>query len=65
MVENIFGLNLYDLGATATPLGIKKGAIALSEQPGHGVVFDGPALAANEVHGTAAIKRESVISAGL
>jgi len=39
--------------------------IALPDEPGHGVVFDGPALAANEVHGTGAIKRKSVISAGL
>lgn len=65
MVENIFGLNLYDFGATARPVIIKNGTIALPDAPGHGVAFDGPALAANEVHGTSAIKREPVISAGL
>ena len=65
MVENIFGLNLHDFGATVAQVAIKNGTIALPDEPGHGVVFDGPALAANEVHGTGAIKRESVISAGL
>ncbi len=46
MVENIFGLNLHDFGATTTPIEIRNGAIALPETPGHGVMLDGPALAA-------------------
>jgi L-alanine-DL-glutamate epimerase-like enolase superfamily enzyme len=66
MVENIFGLNLFDLGATTAPPDIRSGTIALSDSPGHGIVFDGPALAANEIHGTTpTIKRESVIQSGL
>lgn len=43
-VENIFGLNLFDLGATTTRLPIHGGQVVPSEVPGHGVVFDGPAL---------------------
>ena len=50
-VENIFGLNLYDFGATAAPIPINDGMITLPDTPGHGVVFDGPALAPNEIHG--------------
>jgi len=32
MVENIFGLNLFDFGATAAPVAIKNGAIALLDE---------------------------------
>ena len=65
MIENIFGLSLHDLGASATPVEIRNGVIALPDTPGHGVVFDGPALAGHEMHGTGPIKRESVISANI
>lgn len=65
MVEKIFGSDLYDLGATQTPIEVHAGKIALTEIPGHGVVFDGPALAANRLdHGTA-IQRQSTTHAGL
>ena len=57
-IENIFGLNLYDFGATAKPLPIKAGRLALTGLPGHGVVMDGPSLAENEVTGSGAIPRE-------
>jgi L-alanine-DL-glutamate epimerase-like enolase superfamily enzyme len=64
--ENIFGLNLYDFGAAATPMPIKNGVVTLGETPGHGVVFDGPALASNEItQATPPIRREPVISSGL
>lgn len=58
-VENIFGLNLYDFGATATPMPIKDGKLVPPDAPGHGVIFDGPSLVdANEIQPGAAIDRE-------
>jgi L-alanine-DL-glutamate epimerase-like enolase superfamily enzyme len=58
-VENIFGLNLHDFGATAAPMAIKDGRLAPSDAPGHGVVFDGPSLTeANEMLPGRAIERE-------
>lgn len=44
-VENIFGLNLFDLGATTKPLPFRDGLLQPPDGPGHGVIFDGPALA--------------------
>ena len=64
-IENIFGLNLYDFGATAKPLPIKAGRLALTGLPGHGVVMDGPSLAENEVTGSGAIPREPMQHAGV
>jgi L-alanine-DL-glutamate epimerase-like enolase superfamily enzyme len=58
-VENIFGLNLYDFGATAEPLPVRDGRLSPTDTPGHGVVFDGPSLtAANEIQPGQAIDRE-------
>jgi L-alanine-DL-glutamate epimerase-like enolase superfamily enzyme len=58
-VENIFGLNLYDFGATATPMPIKDGKLVPPDAPGHGVTFDGPSLIeANEIQPGQAIDRE-------
>lgn len=58
-IENIFGLNLYDFGATATPMQIENGRLAPPDAPGHGVVFDGPSLIkANEMVPGQAIDRE-------
>ncbi len=58
-VENIFGLNLYDFGATASPMQIENGRLVPPEAPGHGVIFDGPSLTNdNEVLPGAAIERE-------
>lgn len=58
-VENIFGLNLYDFGATATPMPITDGKLVPPDAPGHGVIFDGPSLVdANEIQPGAAIDRE-------
>jgi hypothetical protein len=58
-VENIFGLNLHDLGATAAPMAIKDGRLAPGDTPGHGVVFDGASLTeANEMLPGRAIDRE-------
>lgn len=39
-VENIFGLNLFDFGATAEPMEISGGRAVPSSVPGHGVVLD-------------------------
>jgi L-alanine-DL-glutamate epimerase-like enolase superfamily enzyme len=58
-VENIFGLNLYDFGATANPMSVKDGKLVPPDAPGHGVVFDGPSLVAeNEIQPGKAIDRE-------
>lgn len=64
-VENIFGLNLHDYGATASSVPVKDGKIVLGDAPGHGVVFDGPSLAENEVLTGGAIKRESMQHGGM
>jgi L-alanine-DL-glutamate epimerase-like enolase superfamily enzyme len=56
-VENIFGLNLHDYGATSTPMPITNGRLAPGIVPGHGVVFDGSALAGNEITPGEAIDR--------
>ncbi len=57
-VENIFGLNLFDFGATATPLQILDGRYTLGTEPGHGVVLDFDALAAHELPVGKAIDRQ-------
>lgn len=58
-IENIFGLNLHDFGATAHPMAIVDGRLAPPDSPGHGVVFDGPSLvAANEILPGQVIDRE-------
>jgi L-alanine-DL-glutamate epimerase-like enolase superfamily enzyme len=64
-VENIFGLSLYELGATTAPVKIVDGMIAMPQAPGHGVVFDGPALAAHEIIAGAAFVREAITHAGI
>lgn len=65
-IENIFGLSLYEIGATKTPLAIKDGVYQLSDRPGHGIDFDGPNLTAEyEMVPGAAIKREALIHSGL
>lgn len=56
-VENIFGLNLFDFGATAEPMVVTDGKIVLDDTPGHGVVFDGPSLTGNELVAGEAIDR--------
>jgi L-alanine-DL-glutamate epimerase-like enolase superfamily enzyme len=56
-VENIFGLNLFDLGATTVPLPVRDGHLVPPDGPGHGVVLDGPALQGNEVAPGVAIDR--------
>lgn len=43
-IENIFGVSLHELGATTVETRIVDGMAAPGEEPGHGVVFDGPAL---------------------
>lgn len=65
-VENIFGLNLHDYGATANPLKIVNGMLEPDETPGHGVVFDGPSLTPeNEVMPGTEIEREPLQSGNL
>ncbi|MGB3335606.1 MAG: mandelate racemase/muconate lactonizing enzyme family protein [Devosia sp.] len=48
-VENIFGLNLFDFGATAAPLEIANGRTTPGSLPGHGVVLDWAALGDHEI----------------
>jgi len=65
MVEKIFGGDLFDLGATQTPIEVRAGKITLTDRPGHGVDFDGPALAANRIDHSSVIKRQSTTHGGL
>lgn len=44
-IENIFGVSLHELGATTAHIAIANGTARPGDTPGHGVVFDGPALA--------------------
>ena len=64
-VENIFGLSLHELGATSAPVEIADGNIAMPDAPGHGVVFDGAALAKHEITATTPFVREPITHAGL
>ena len=48
-VENIFGFGLEEIGATTVPLPVRDGRMTLTDTPGHGVIFDGPALHEYEV----------------
>jgi len=43
-IENIFGVSLYELGVTTRETPIVGGRATPPDSPGHGVVFDGPAL---------------------
>lgn len=40
-IENIFGVSLFELGATKSEIPIVDGMISPPEMPGHGVTFDG------------------------
>jgi L-alanine-DL-glutamate epimerase-like enolase superfamily enzyme len=64
-VENIFGLSLHELGATRAAVQIVDGTIALPQVPGHGVVFDGPALAEHEITAGTPFVREAITHAGI
>lgn len=57
-VEHIFGLNLFDFGATSTPLPITRGRLTPGTAAGHGVSFDREALAEHEVIPGQAIERQ-------
>jgi len=57
-VENIFGLNLFDFGATSEPLPIVGGRYDLGSEPGHGVNLDFDALEAHELPIGKAIDRQ-------
>jgi len=57
-IEHIFGLNLFDFGATSTPLPITGGRLTPGPGAGHGVSFDREALAAHEVILGKAIDRQ-------
>lgn len=65
MVEKIFGSDLFDLGATQTPIEVRAGKITLSDKPGHGVEFDGPALLTHRIDHASVIKRQSTTHGGL
>lgn len=65
MVEKIFGSDLFDLGATRSPVEVRAGKITLSDRPGHGVEFDGPALAAHRIDHGSVIKRQATTHGGL
>ncbi|MEP7207442.1 MAG: mandelate racemase/muconate lactonizing enzyme family protein [Casimicrobiaceae bacterium] len=65
MVEKIFGSDLFDLGATQTPIEVRAGRITLTDRPGHGVDFDGPALAVHRLDHDSIIHRQATTHAGL
>lgn len=48
-IENITGVSLFELGATASPLPIENGMLMPPSEPGHGVVLDVAALAEHEI----------------
>jgi L-alanine-DL-glutamate epimerase-like enolase superfamily enzyme len=64
-IENIFGVSLFDLGASLTPVEVKDGAIALPDTPGHGIVFDGPALDRHEVRDGSHVARKATTHGGM
>ncbi|WP_332719434.1 mandelate racemase/muconate lactonizing enzyme family protein [Pelagibacterium mangrovi] len=64
-VENIFGLNLFDFGATAEPISIRDGRCVAAPTPGHGVRFDHQALNDHALIAGAAIEREPLYKFGL
>ena len=57
-VENIFGLNLFDFGATSAPLPISGGKHQLSDAPGHGVRFEKDALQAHKLIPGSTVERK-------
>ena len=65
MVEKIFGGDLFDLGATRTPIEVRAGKITLPDRPGHGIVFDGPDLSAHILDHGSVIVRQATTHAGL
>lgn len=64
-VENIFTTSLYELGVCTQPIRIENGLVTLNDTPGHGVVFDGPALREHEVSSNARIDDRVTMHAGL
>lgn len=64
-VENIFGLSLFDCGATSVPLAIDNGRYVLGSEPGHGVVFEWSAIADHEILPGSAIERQPLYAATL
>lgn len=48
-VENIFGLNLFDFGATSEPMTVADGRATPGSTPGHGVSLDWDFLAGHEL----------------
>ncbi|WEX10926.1 mandelate racemase/muconate lactonizing enzyme family protein [Chelativorans sp. AA-79] len=57
-VENIFGLNLFDFGATSGPMAIANGRYVLGSGRGHGVTFSAAALEEHKLSLGEAIERE-------
>jgi L-alanine-DL-glutamate epimerase-like enolase superfamily enzyme len=51
ILEDLQGGSLTDLGVLAEPIRVVKGEIGPPARPGHGIVFDPPALARYEVTG--------------
>lgn len=62
-VENIFGLNLFDFGATAEPLAIANGRAVPPDLPGHGVTLDWAFLPGHEITPGEAIVRSPLYAA--
>lgn len=65
LVENIFGGNLSDLGVVEEPVTVARGRIALSQKPGHGVVFRGDRLKSYRLEPGRPVLREASVHSGL
>jgi len=65
LVENIFGGNLSDLGVVEEPVTVTRGRIALSQKPGHGVVFQGDRLKSYRLKPGKPVLREASVHSGL
>jgi L-alanine-DL-glutamate epimerase-like enolase superfamily enzyme len=65
LVENIFGGNLSDLGVVEEPVMVARGRIALSQKPGHGVLFKDDKLQPYRLEPGIPVLREASVHSGL
>lgn len=65
MVENISGGNLIDRSAVSAAPEVRDARISIGRTPGHGVVFDLPAIAEHEVRADLSLERQATVHGGL
>jgi L-alanine-DL-glutamate epimerase-like enolase superfamily enzyme len=61
-VENIFGLNLFDFGATNEPMTVSNGRAVPGQAPGHGVSIDWDSIRDHELSPGVPIRRTPLYS---